>query len=232
MLIRHCMPYCCRFVQQRNAGRPPTCPLDNGVLDTEHLTPNFSLRDAILQWEAKYCKTINSAHVKILEQIGRGSFKIVYRAELRVPGSSAPTIVAALKVPSNEVAAEVSALISFGSNAHVRARPCVVCECVFPRARACVCAVSVVAAVVAAVVVVVSECWPTVSPLRHHHNHTLKRVAQSYARSGCHANSHLRAPQLCGVRLARVPLRYLHSSVFALLPLGMTRCGFCCYERR
>ena len=37
--------------------------------------------------QAKFCKVISSSNVTILEEIGRGSFKTVHRAELRVPGS-------------------------------------------------------------------------------------------------------------------------------------------------
>ena len=86
--------------------------MDSTELDNDTLAPNFALRDLIHEWDAKYCKTTNSSHVTTLGQMGRGSVKNVYRAELRVPGSTAPRIVAAVKVPSTSLAAEVSRVAS------------------------------------------------------------------------------------------------------------------------
>ena len=48
------------------------------------------------------------------DQIGTGSFKRVFKATLRLPGSPRPTTVAALQVRDGDVAAEVAVLLKLG----------------------------------------------------------------------------------------------------------------------
>ena len=50
----------------------------------------------------------------MLETIGRGSFKVVRRAELRVPGAGAPRIVAAAVVAATALGAEAEVLLGLG----------------------------------------------------------------------------------------------------------------------
>ena len=77
----------CRFAIQCASDQPIPSPLHGGALANDQLTENIALRKAIVEWETKFCKLISSSNVTIVELIGRGSFKVVHRAELRVPGS-------------------------------------------------------------------------------------------------------------------------------------------------
>ena len=84
------------------------------VLDSKRLTPNYALRDSIKEFGERFSKQIDSRHISILEEIGRGSSKIVYRAELRVPGSPGATVVAAAKVLATALGAEADILLGLG----------------------------------------------------------------------------------------------------------------------
>ena len=60
---------------------------------------------------ANSAERIDSSHVRLNRQIGQGSFKVVHEAELRVPGSVAPTVVAASVVSAADIGAEAEVVL-------------------------------------------------------------------------------------------------------------------------
>ena len=91
-----------------------TSPKTGAQLRSRELLPNHSLRNSIEEWELANCKLIPRSALTLHKQIGAGSFKVVYRASLRRPGSPRDVTVAAMKVRSGDVAAEAEALLKVG----------------------------------------------------------------------------------------------------------------------
>ena len=69
---------------------------------------------AIEEWRGVNCRHIPRSALTIGQQIGVGSFKKVFEAELRLPGSPAPVKVAALQILAGDVGAEVEVLLKLG----------------------------------------------------------------------------------------------------------------------
>ena len=57
---------------------------------------------------------IEAGHVTMGRVIGRGSFKVVREAQLRIPGAGAPTTVAAAEVAASALGAEAEVLVGLG----------------------------------------------------------------------------------------------------------------------
>jgi hypothetical protein len=91
-----------------------TSPLHGGRLEHKRLVPNFALRKSIEEWRTKHHKIIPMSAIVIGAQIGRGSFKVVHKGTLSLPGARAPTTVAVLRVRTSDVAAEVGVLLQLG----------------------------------------------------------------------------------------------------------------------
>ena len=104
---------------RRRFSNHTTCPYCGSELATTDLTPNFALRDSIQEFKETFCKMIDSSHVRLIRQIGQGSFKVVHEAELLVPGSAAPTVVAASVVSAADVGAEAEVLLGLGQHPHL-----------------------------------------------------------------------------------------------------------------
>jgi serine/threonine protein kinase len=87
-----------------------TSPLTGAVLTSTAITPNITLKKAIEEWRVTQCKEIPRQALELHEEIGAGSFKRVYRATFTLPGVR-PSTVAALKVHTGNVSAEVETLL-------------------------------------------------------------------------------------------------------------------------
>jgi len=93
-----------------------TSPLHGGRLEDTRLVPNIALRKSIEEWRTKHHKIIPMSAIVIGAQIGRGSFKVVHRGTLTLPGARAPTEVAVLRVRTTDVAAEAGTLLQLGQH--------------------------------------------------------------------------------------------------------------------
>jgi hypothetical protein len=93
-----------------------TSPLHGGRLEDTRLVPNIALRKSIEEWRTKHHKIIPMSAIVIGAQIGRGSFKVVHRGTLSLPGARAPTEVAVLRVRTTDVAAEAGTLLQLGQH--------------------------------------------------------------------------------------------------------------------
>jgi len=93
-----------------------TSPLHGGRLEHKRLVPNIALRNSIEEWWSKHHKIIPMSAIVVGEQIGRGSFKVVHRGTLSLPGARAATTVAVLRVRTIDVAAEAGTLLRLGQH--------------------------------------------------------------------------------------------------------------------
>lgn len=87
-----------------------TSPLHGARMASKALFPNHALRKSIEEWLETHHKVIDRRALDVQETIGRGSFKVVHRGTLTLPGAR-PTPVAVLRVFSGNVAAEISVLL-------------------------------------------------------------------------------------------------------------------------
>ena len=97
----------------------PTSPRTGAALASKVLTPNHALRNSIEEWQEDNCKLIPRTALAFRDpedQIGAGSFKRVFRATLRLPGSPRAVTVAALQIRDGDVAAEAAVLLKLGKH--------------------------------------------------------------------------------------------------------------------
>ena len=73
-----------------------TCPMTNKRLSTKTVIPNHTLRTVIDDYQQQHCKKIPRSSVELHEQIGRGSFKVVYKATLTLPNQ--PWCIGVLRI--------------------------------------------------------------------------------------------------------------------------------------
>ena len=96
-----------------------TSPKTGARLQSTALVAAHSLRNAIEEWQQANCKLIPRSALTFRDpqdQIGVGSFKRVFKAALRLPGSPRATTVAALQVRDGDVAEEAAVLLKLGKH--------------------------------------------------------------------------------------------------------------------
>jgi serine/threonine protein kinase len=93
-----------------------TNPFTGAAMASTAVTPNIALRQAIAEWRAAHCKEIPRTAITIGQQVGRGSFKVVYQGTLRLPGSRQASAVAVMKVRCGDVGAEADILLQLGQH--------------------------------------------------------------------------------------------------------------------
>lgn len=94
-----------------------TSPKTGAALASKELLPAHALRNAIEEWQQANCKLILRSALTFRDpedRIGVGSFKLVFKGALRLPGSPRSTTVAVLQVRSGDVAAEAAVLLRIG----------------------------------------------------------------------------------------------------------------------
>ena len=93
-----------------------TCPMTNKRLSTKTVIPNHTLRTVIDDYQQQHCKKIPRSSVELHEQIGRGSFKVVYKATLTLPNQPRPRQVAGMIVQSGDVSTEITNLLKIAKH--------------------------------------------------------------------------------------------------------------------
>jgi serine/threonine protein kinase len=83
-------------------------------LTSTTLVRAHALRNAIEEWEASHLLKIPRESLVIGEEVGAGSFKVVHRALLSVPGAPQPMVVAALKMRRGLNDAEARTFLKMG----------------------------------------------------------------------------------------------------------------------
>jgi hypothetical protein len=95
-------------------------PMTGAILSKKDLIPSINLRNSIEEWRAAQFNRIQFSEL-VLDpvEIGRGSFKIVYKADWHCPGARVPYTVAVLKIRSGSCDAEAKTLIKLGRHPRV-----------------------------------------------------------------------------------------------------------------
>ena len=97
-----------------------TSPMTGAKLQRKDLIPAINLRNSIEEWQISQFNRIQMSELDLDPiEIGRGSFKTVYRAVWNCPGAPAPRPVAVLKMRSGSCDAEARTLIKLGRHPRV-----------------------------------------------------------------------------------------------------------------
>jgi hypothetical protein len=90
-----------------------TSPLTGALLSHKGLSPNIALRQAIEEWEEKYCMHVKRSNIEINEPpMASGAFKTVYRGWLRTAAKRLP--VAVMKLRAGSCATEAHTFLKLG----------------------------------------------------------------------------------------------------------------------
>jgi serine/threonine protein kinase len=100
--------------------RNDTSPMTGAKLQRKVLIPAINLRNSIEEWRISQFNRIKMSELVIdFKEIGRGSFKTVYKAVWSCPGAPVPKVVAVLKMRSGTCDAEARTLIKLGRHPRV-----------------------------------------------------------------------------------------------------------------